>query len=54
MASQSSSGFANCLTTTGSGADEEEEDEVGEEVAGEVIVEEPGNAVEDRVELSLL
>lgn len=75
MASQSFSGFTNCLTT---GNLVEEEDEVGdevaeeevaekevageeiaeeevarEEVAGEVIVEK-GNAVEDRLGLSLM
>lgn len=55
IASQSLSGCTNCLTT---GNWVEEEDEVGEEFAreeitGEVIVEE-GNAVEDRLGLSLM
>lgn len=65
MASQSLSGCTNCLTT---GNLVEEEDEVGEEVAGEEVLEEEvageeiagqviveeGNAVEDRLELSLM
>ena len=55
MASQSLSGCTNCLTT-GKFFEEEHEDgeEVaGEEIAGQVIVEE-GNAVEDRLGLSLM
>lgn len=49
IASQSLSGCSNCLTT---GNWVEEEDEVVEDAAGEVVVEE-GNVDEDRLELRL-